>query len=318
MKVSRRNVLRGIGGGLLVSGFLRELGASQAWAADGGSGVKVGMCDWNLPSGTCNPDLIPTAKEAGLDGIQVSVGRDPNSIPLRDPAVRKRYLDLGKEHGIQFCSTAAGSILNSIPLATEPQSAIYVLDAVEAAKALGASCILMAFFTDGDLRLRDSTGNLRNISKDPAWKLWELDSQKVTRVVEVLRQIVPRAEDAGVILGFENTISATQNLEIIERVGSKMLQVYYDVGNSWYYGYDVPGEIRTLGNDQICEVHLKDRKTPMLGTPEGMVDMAACAKAFKAIGYEKWYVLETSGRDPDKRFIPDTRTNVEFVKRTFA
>jgi sugar phosphate isomerase/epimerase len=316
MKVNRRAVLGGIGGGFLATAFLRELGATQAWASAPGPGVKVGMCDWNLPNGTCNPEAIPTAKEAGLGGIQVSVGTDPKNIPLRDPAVRKKYLDLGREHGIQFCSTAAGGILNSIPLATEPQSAIYVLDAVEVAKALGASCILMAFFGNGDLLLRDSTGERRNISKDPQWKLWELDSQKVTRVVEYLRQVVPRAEDAGVILGLENTISATQNLEIIDRVGSPMLQVYYDVGNSTANGYDVPGEIRLLGKDRICEVHLKDYGTPILGSSGAKVDMAACAKVFKEIGYNKWYVLETSGRK--NQFIPDTQANVEFTKKTFA
>ena len=48
-----------------------------------------------------------------------------------------------------------------------------------------------------------------------------------------------------------------QNLAIIDRVGSLMVQVYNDVGNSTAYGYDVPGEIRTLGNDRICEMHIK-------------------------------------------------------------
>ncbi len=316
MKLNRRSLLQSMGGGLLAAAFLRELGSEKSWASQTESGVKVGMCDWNL-GGSCKPELIPRAKEAGLDGLQVSVGTSPDHIPLRDPAVRERYLSLGKEYGIQVCSTAAGSILNRIPLATEPQSAIFVLDAVEAAKALGASCILIAFFGHGDLRLRDSTGELRDISQNPPWRVWELDTQKVTRVVEVLRQLIPRAEDAGVILGLENTLSAAQNLEIIDRAGgSEFLQVYYDVGNSWANGYDVPGEIRMLGKERICEVHLKDPKSPVLGSPEGMVDMAACAKAFKEIGYEKWYVLETSGRN--KRFLPDTQANVAFAKETFG
>ena len=134
-------------------------------------------------------------------------------------------------------------------------------------------------------------------------------------MVEALRQIAPRAEDAGIALGIENTITAKQNLEIIDRIGSKMAQVYYDVGNSWGNGYDVPGEIRMLGNERICEVHLKDWKTPMLGSSGCMVDMVKCAKALDDIGYDKWLVLETSGRK--NQFIEDTRTNVDFVKKTF-
>jgi len=317
MKSDRRGFLKGLGGGLLAMGFLREMGVGNARAADKQSGVKVGMTDWNL-GGTCNPDKIPLAKEAGLDGLQISVATDPGNVPLRDPAVRRKYLEMSDKHGIAICSVAAGSILNSIPLATEPQSAVYVIDAVEAAKALGADNILMAFFGNGDLRLKDAQGNVRNISEDPKWKEYELDTQGVTRVVEALRQIAPRAEDAGVILGLENTISAKQNLEIIERVGSPMLQVYYDVGNSTGNGYNVPAEIRMLGKQRICEVHLKDWGTPMLGSSKAQVDMKACAEALKEIGYEKWYVLETSGRDRKKSFVEDTRANVAFVKKTFA
>ncbi|HOE12621.1 MAG TPA: sugar phosphate isomerase/epimerase family protein [bacterium] len=320
MEITRRTVLKGIGAGMLASGFLTAL--QQTHAAEGPAGVKVGMCDWNL-GGSCNPELIPKAKEAHLDGIQVSVGLNANNIPLRKPEVRDRYLALGKEYGIEFCSVAAGGILNAIPLASEPQSAMYVLDAIEAAKALGSSCTLLAFFGEGDLRLPYPGGyygtgeGYRNIRKDPVWKEWELDTLKVRRLVDFLRQIVPRAEDAGVILGLENTLSAAQNLDIIDRAGgSPMIQVYYDVGNSTGGGYDVPAEIHLLGKDRICEVHLKDSKTRVFGVPDAQVDMAACAKAFKEIGYSKWYVLETSGRD--KQFLPDTQANVAFTKKLFG
>lgn len=118
------------------------------------------------------------------------------------------------------------------------------------------------------------------------------------------------------ILGLENTLTARQNLEIIDRVGSEMVQVYYDVGNSTGNGYDVPGEIRMLGKDLICEIHLKDRKSRLLGGPEGEVDFPAVAAACKAIGYDKWYVLETSGRD--NHFLEDTRANLASVRKLFA
>jgi sugar phosphate isomerase/epimerase len=258
----------------------------------------------------------------GLEGVLVSVGTAPDRMPLRDAAVRRRYLELGKRYGLAFPSVAAGSILNQIPLRSEPQAAVYVIDAVEAAAALGAKCILVAFFSNGDLRLRDAMGEFRNVSEGPS-KEYALDEQGVTRVVEALRQIVPRARDAGVILGLENTLTAGQNLEILDRVGSPMVQVYYDVGNSTAYGYDVPGEIRRLGRDRICQIHIKetlgmeDPNWGLLGGPaRGGVDFPGVAAACREIGYDGWYVLETSGRDG--RFAEDTRANVEFVKRRFA
>ena len=117
-------------------------------------------------------------------------------------------------------------------------------------------------------------------------------------------------------LGLENTITAAQNLEIIDRVGSEWLQVYYDLGNSTGNGYDVPAELRMIGNDRLCEVHLKDWNTPLLGSEEGMVDNVAAAAALRAIGYHKWLVLETSGRQD--QFLEDTRANVAWAKETFG
>lgn len=312
MKTNRRHFLKtaGLGiAGLNVTGLFSE----NLFAANGTGFAGVGMCDWNLGK-TASPEAVPKAKKAGLQGIQVSVGTDPRNIPLRDHAVRRRYLELGKQYGIRFHSVAAGGILNKIPLATEPQSAVYVIDAIEAAAALGAKNILIAFFGNGDLRLRDSEGKFRNL-KDGRFSSYELNSKHIKRVVEALRQIVPRAEDAGVALGIENTITAKQNLEIIDQIGSETVQVYYDVGNSWGNGYDVPAELRMLGKNRICEIHLKDWKTPLLGRPEGMVDMNRCAAALADIGYDKWLVLETSGRKG--KFFEDTKANVAFVKKTF-
>ena len=282
---------------------------------------RIGMCDWNL-GGSADPSLISKAQEAGLAGIQVSVGTQPDSIPLRDPAVRARYLALGKEHGIAFPSVAAGSILNQIPLKSEPQAAVYVIDAVEAAAALGSTNTLLAFFGNGDLRLRDAMGDFRDLSDGP-FSQYELDAPGLTRVVEALRQIAPRARDAGIVLGLENTLTAEQNLDVLDRVGSEWVKVYYDVGNATAYGYDVPGELRMLGKDRICEIHLKETLSlpetdkPLLGAPaSGGVDFEAVAAACKDIGYDGWYVLETSGRDG--RFQEDTQTNVTFVERLFA
>lgn len=312
MTMNRRNFMETAGLGLAALHLSALTGCASS--VEGGEGAAgVGMCDWNLGE-SCNPDLIPLAEEAHLVGIQVSVGTNPDNIPLRDAAVRKKYLELGRKHGITFHSVAAGGILNSIPLATEPQSAVYVIDALEAAAALGSGNILLAFFGRGDLRLRGEDGNVID-EKEGDFSSYRLNEENVTKVVEVLRQIVPRAEDAGVIIGLENTITARQTLQIIDRIGSQIVQVYYDVGNSWGNGYDVPGEIRMLGNDRICEVHLKDWNTNLFGSPEGMVDMNACARALEDIGYDKWLVLETSGRRD--RFVEDTRANVAFAKETF-
>ena len=60
------------------------------------------------------------------------------------------------------------------------------------------------------------------------------------------------------ILGLENTLSAEDNVRIMDKAKSKVVKVYYDVGNSTNNKHDVLKEIPWLGKDRICQIHLKD------------------------------------------------------------
>ncbi len=304
----RSFIQKSIGGVILAS-----VPSSALYAFSGKGPEGIGICDWNLGR-SADPTYIPRAAGVGLEAVQVSVGTAPDNIPLRESSVRKRYMELGKQHNIVYCSVAAGGILNQIPLATEPQSAVYVIDALEAAKALGSSNILTAFFGNGDLLKKDDSGDyiLKSEGKFAEYQWKEKD---IERVIAVMKQIVPRAEDLGVIIGLENSLSASQNLQIIDEIGSPMVQIYYDIGNSTNFGYDVPGEIRKIGNHRMCEVHIKNIGSRLIFGDEGEVDMEVCADALQDIGYNKWLVLETSGRP--NRFEEDTKANIDFVRSTF-
>jgi sugar phosphate isomerase/epimerase len=88
---------------------------------------------------------------------------------------------------------------------------------------------------------------------------------------------------------------------------------YYDVGNSSQNGFNVVEEIRWLGRDRICEVHLKDNPH-YLG--EGKIDFAAVLDALADIGFEKWAQLETS--NPSKDVAADMGRNLAFVRKLMA
>jgi len=318
MYVNRRKFLEN-SGITLAAASVAPLGGLAACSpaspplAQRGPSPGIGICDWNLDP-MCDPEQIPKAADAHLTGIQVSLGRDPDQVLLRDPSVRDRYVELGRQHGVAFHSIALG-MFNTYPLAEEPRCAVWLVDAIDTAVALGASNVLMAFFGNGDLRVRDQAGEFINESES-GFASFRLDEPKVSSVVDTLIQVIPRARDAGVALGLENTLSGAQNLQIIDRVGSEWLQVYYDLGNSTGNGYDVPTELRTIRTDRLCEVHLKDWNTPLLGSEGCMVDNGAAATALNEIGYDKWLVLETSGRQ--EQFLEDTRANVAWAKETFG
>lgn len=264
--------------------------AKEALAAGGADWVKVAMCDWSM--GQTTPNAFKVGKEIGLDGIEVSIGSVANKLWLRRPEIQKKYLAAARESGLAIPSMAMG-LLNGVPMMSEPRTTLWVADTIDVAKKIGAKVILLAFFGKGTLR--------------------EKNKEDMRRVTEALRELAPRAEKAGVILGLENLLSAEANLGIIEKVESKNLQIYYDVYNSAGEGYDVIREIKLMGKDQICQVHFKEGGK-YLGS--GKIDWPAVAGALGEIKYRGWLVLETSS--PRRNVVKDTRKNLKYIEKLFG
>lgn len=250
----------------------------------------VGMCDWSLGL-MANPEAFALAREIGLDGVEVSVGHIADDLWLRRPETQELFLTAAEEHGIAIPSIALG-VLNEVPLKSDERAAVWLHDSIDVAHNLGARRMLLAFFGAGELDMADEAG--------------------INHVVEILRREAPRAEEADVVLGLENYLSAEDNLRILERVNSDFVRVYYDLRNSADKGYDVPAEIRQLG-DRICQVHLKNGGSRLAEREN--VDFPACAEALGSIGYRGWLVLETASPTD---LLEDTRANLEYARETFA
>ena len=252
--------------------------------------MRVGMCDWSMGKRT-TVEAIALAKQVGLDGVEVSVSPEVGVPGLRDPALQQAYLEACRQQGVAVCSLALGHTFNSIPLKSEPKCAIWLVDSIPIIKKMGATNILLAFFGKGEI-LMDAT-------------------EDVQRIVDVLKESAPRAQENGVVLGLENTLSAEDNMRLLDMVGHPSVQVYYDFKNSAGKGRDVLKEIRLL-KGRICQVHVKNGRNMLSEKTD--VDFPACAEALKEIGYNGWYVLETSS---PKDFASDTRANAEYVRKTF-
>jgi L-ribulose-5-phosphate 3-epimerase len=229
------------------------------------TGFKLGICDWTIGK-TADPGSFDLAKRIGLDGVQVDFGSGENSLPLFDEQLQQDILDAAKAQKMEVASLAMG-VLNNVPYKSDPRAERWVRQGVEVAEAMGAKIILLAFFGKGDLKG---------------------DEQGVNEVVQRLRQIAPDAEVAGVTLGIESWLSAEQHIDIIERVGSQSVKVYYDVANSHKMGYDIYQEIRKLG-PLICQFHAKDYDN-LYG--KGSIDFKEVRASIDDAGYRGWLVIE--------------------------
>jgi L-ribulose-5-phosphate 3-epimerase len=283
MKITRRTLLAGTAAGLAGGACLWH---KAARAADKSPALKlrIGSCVVGLQEG----------KRAGLDGVEVRAGNPADKLEIADPAVRQKYKEQMKETGLVISSLMMG-LLNSDPLASDPRGPAWLEQSIDGAKDLGAKVILVAFFGKGSL-LDGET----------------LKTADVDVVVQRLKAAAPRAKDAGVILAIENMLTAKQNVEILDRIGSDAVGIYYDVGNLTGRGYDVPAEIRFL-KGRIAMFHFKDGPN-YLG--QGKVQYPAIAAAIRDIGYQGWIVLETS--NPSKDRVADARRNAAFIRKLFG
>jgi len=275
MKIPRRSFLGGIAG-------------LAGRAAARPRGLKIGITDWNLRL-TSKVDAVETAARLKFDGVQVSLGRKPieGKLPLEDRVLQQQYLTASKIHKMPIDGTCL-DILHTNYLKNDKLGAKWVADSIPITKNLDARVILLPFFGKGALTTQP-----------------EMDY-----VGDVLREIAPEAEKAGVILGLEDTISAEDNVRIMERSKSPAVLTYYDVGNSTQGGFDVVKEIRWLGRDRICQFHLKDNPH-FLG--EGKIDFPPIVKAIEDIGFRGFANLETDS--PSNAVEDDLARNLRYVRR---
>jgi len=252
---------------------------------------KIGACDWSIGA-RATTKAFEVAKEIGLDGVQVSLNTAEDEMHLRKPEVQKEYLASAKKTDVAIASLAIGT-LNQIPYKSDPRTVAWVSDSVDACKALGRQVVLLAFFGNNDLKN---------------------DKKGTDETVRRLKDVAPKAEKAGVILGIESWLSAEEHMDIIDRVDSQAVKVYYDVANSNKMGYDIYSEIRWLGKkDQICEVHMKENGA-LLG--KGKVDFKKVRAALGDIGYTGWMQIE--GAVPKgAEMLPSYKQNLALLRSLF-
>jgi L-ribulose-5-phosphate 3-epimerase len=278
--VSRRRILQS-------SLAVASLSAPGLRGAKGDLKLKIGVTDWTLNLGA-DPEAVPLAARLGFAGVQLSFGRKlvDGKLPLDNPETIEHYLQLSKENHIPIDGTCVDK-LHDNGLKSDKQAPKWVSDSIRLTRALHTKVLLLPFFGR-----------------------WALKTQaEMDYTADALKELAPEAEKADVILGLEDTISAEDNVRIMERAGSKNVLVYYDVGNSSEAGFDVVKEIRWLGKNRICQFHFKDNPG-YLG--EGKIPFDRVMHTIRDMGYSGYANLETDSHPG--MLEADLRRNLMYIR----
>jgi sugar phosphate isomerase/epimerase len=284
-RINRRSVLQWSAGAALALSP-----AARVLAADTQRKFKIGACDWSI-GGRYDPGVFDTAKQIGLDGVQISFGDTAIENDLRKPAVRRLYLQKCQDLDLEIASLGLAG-LNSKPYASDAEAERWVVESIDVMVQLRQRIALLAFFSNGDIKGKP-----------------ELQEEVIRR----LKKVAPKAEQAGVVLGIESWLSADEHLRILDAVGSPAVQVYYDVANMEKMGYDIYREIRQLGRERICQIHAKENGF-LLG--QGKVDFPRVAEALDDIKWRGWLVMEAA-TIPGKSTQECYQLNQQYLRSVF-
>ena len=235
---------------------------------------KIGVCDWMLLKRQ-RPGAITLAKEIGVDGLEVDMGslgnRDTFENGLDSPAFRQQFQQLASENKIEFCSMAMSGFYAQ-SFAERPTYERMVGDCITTMTQLSISTAFLPLGVSGDLVKRPE---LR------------------ATIVQRLKVVGKLAEPANVVIGIETSLDASEEVQLLDEIGSQSIRSYFNFANALQHGRNLHHELRTLGKDRICQIHCTDEDGVWLENNKRL-DVPAVKKTLDELGWSGWLVMERS------------------------
>jgi len=261
-------------------------GGARLLSARRPAGLKIGTMDGVLRM-SGNPEAVGAARAMGLEGLQITIGKPDGAgrLLLEDVGLQQRYREESKRHSLALDATYL-DILHVNCLKNDKLAPDNVRTGIAITRRLDAKILMVVFFGKCSLLSRA-----------------EMDT-----VAGAFRELAHEAQQAGVVIGFENLLNAEDNARVMDQVASPAFKIWYDVGNSTNQAkVDAAREIRWLGRDRICALHFKDQG--YLG--EGKVNFPDILQALSEIRYEGFANLETSA--PSGQVEADLKRNLAYL-----
>lgn len=242
---------------------------------------------------------LPLAKEIGADGLEIDMGglgnRETFDSRLSEDSVREQYLAKAKELQLELPSIGmTGFYAQSF--ATRPTYEKMVGDCIATMKAMGIKVGFLPLGIQNDL------------TKHPELR---------PAVVERLKVVGKMAQKAGVVIGIETALSATEEVKLLKDIGSPAIQIYFNFSNPLSEGRDLYQEMKILGKKNICQIHATNKDGVWLEN-DPQIDMKKVKSTLDEMGWSGWLVVERSRDANDPRNVKKNfSANTAYLKSIF-
>ena len=244
------------------------------------------------------------AQKAKLDGLQLDMGSMPGGKELknalRDPAVRDQFVAESKRTGVEIASLAWFAMYAPRPYYDLPIFPDLLKEWVETMTKMNVKLGFMP------LVARETT---------------LADEQNLAKAADFFKQIAPAAEKAGVVLGVESTVNADTYKKFLDAVGSPAVRAFYNPGVGLEHKLDVYADLKSLGKDRICALHLEQGSVPpedferRLG--DGLIDFRKLRETLLEMDWSGWMSIARSRLKGTTSADTNMAANGKFVHDLF-
>lgn len=258
---------------------------------------KIGVCDWMILKRQ-KLYAFQRTHEIGADGLLLDMGglgnRPTFDSKLFDPVHRRNFKAEMAKYNVELAGIAmSGFYAQDF---SERDIEPMINDCITTMELMDTKIAFLPMGVKGDL------------VKYP---------EKRDAIIANLKLAATKAEAANVVIGIETALPASEELKLLEEIGSPAIKIYFNFANALQNNRNLISEIKTLGAENICQIMCTDKDGVWLEN-NPRIDMPLVKKTLDEIGYKGWLVIERS-RDANnpRDVIGNFGANTRFLKSVF-
>ncbi|MFL9830179.1 exo-alpha-sialidase [Flavobacterium sp. ST-87] len=259
---------------------------------------KVAVCDWMILKRQ-KLGAFELAKTIGSDGIELDMGglgnRETFDSKLGDPVERQKFLDKSKETGVEISSIAMSGFYGQ-SFAERESVEKMVNDCIETMKNMNVQVAYLPLGTKGDL------------VKHPELR---------AKIVERLRWAGEQVNKVDGVIAVETSLDAAGDKKLLEEIGNRNIKISFNFANAIDNGRDISKELKTLGRDNIAQIHASTTDGVWLENNKA-VDLPKIKKTLDDMQWHGWLIIE---RSRDINQVHDVKANyganATYLKKIF-